>query len=136
MKLPYQQLSDEEIAGLDVSSLQDNGLIFLWITNRALEAGIDCLKKWGYVWCDIITWVKTNQIGATIATGRTGHWLNHMKETCLVGIKGSPRGLDCGLDGSLIVEKIRETSRKPDLVRISLPHFVPMGPKREHSCTG
>ena len=33
-----------------------------------------------------------------IRTGRTGHWLNHSKEHCLVGIKGAPpinRNVDC-----------------------------------------
>ena len=33
-----------------------------------------------------------------IRTGRTGHWLNHSKEHCLVGIKGIPainRNVDC-----------------------------------------
>jgi N6-adenosine-specific RNA methylase IME4 len=32
-----------------------------------------------------VLWVKTNQLNKTIVTGRTGHWLNHTKETCLVG---------------------------------------------------
>ena len=45
--------------------------------------------------------------------GRTGHWLNHGKEHCLVGLKGDltlNRGLDC----DVIVAEVRATSHKPD----------------------
>ena len=43
-------------------------------------------------------WVKTNQLQRLIRTGRTGHWINHSKEHCLVGVKGKPqvnKGVDC-----------------------------------------
>ena len=45
-----------------------------------------------------LIWVKTNQLQRIIRTGRTGHWINHSKEHCLVGYKGNPpinRQLDC-----------------------------------------
>lgn len=38
---------------------------------------------------DEIIWVKTNQLQRIIRTGRTGHWLNHGKEHCLVSSKGA-----------------------------------------------
>lgn len=38
---------------------------------------------------DEIIWVKTNQLQRIIRTGRTGHWLNHGKEHCLVGLNQS-----------------------------------------------
>lgn len=37
---------------------------------------------------DEIIWVKTNQLQRIIRTGRTGHWLNHGKEHCLVSSSG------------------------------------------------
>lgn len=50
-------------------------------------------------WCPGLTvWVKTNQLQRLIRTGRTGHWINHSKEHCLVGVKGNPqvnKGVDC-----------------------------------------
>lgn len=64
--------------------LQDDGYIFLWVTGRAMELGRECLKLWGYERCDELIWVKTNQLQRIIRTGRTGHWLNHGKEHCLV----------------------------------------------------
>ena len=63
-----------------------------------MELGRECLEIWGYKRVDELIWVKTNQLQRLIRTGRTGHWLNHSKEHCLVGIKGNPqinRNLDC-----------------------------------------
>ncbi|KAG8273548.1 N6-adenosine-methyltransferase subunit mettl3 [Homalodisca vitripennis] len=50
----------------------------------AMELGRECLKLWGYERVDEIIWVKTNQLQRIIRTGRTGHWLNHGKEHCLL----------------------------------------------------
>ncbi|KAF1741418.1 hypothetical protein MXB_5354 [Myxobolus squamalis] len=79
MELPYGTLNDEEMMNLPITQLQDIGFIFLWVTGR-------------YKKCDEIIWVKINQLQRLIRTGRTGHWLNHGKEHCLV----------------------RDTSHKPD----------------------
>lgn len=58
---------------------------------RALELGRELLHKWGYKRVDELIWVKTNSLRRLIITGRTGHWLNHSKEHCLVGWKGRPQ---------------------------------------------
>jgi mRNA m6A methyltransferase catalytic subunit len=71
------------------------------------------MAKWGYKKVDEIVWVKLNQIHRLIITGKTGHWLNHTKEHCLVGIKGDPT-INIKNDCDVIVSKVRETSRKPD----------------------
>ena len=54
-----------------------------------MELGRECLTLWGYERVDELIWVKTNQLQRLIRTGRTGHWLNHGKEHCLVGVKGN-----------------------------------------------
>ena len=46
-------------------------------------------------------------------SGRTGHWINHGKEHCLVGLKGSKK-LNRGIDCDVIVAEVRATSHKPD----------------------
>lgn len=73
------------------------------------------LELWGYKRVEEIIWVKTNQLQRIIRTGRTGHWLNHSKEHCLVGIKGNPE-VNRNIDTDVIVAEVRETSRKPDEV--------------------
>jgi mRNA (2'-O-methyladenosine-N6-)-methyltransferase len=114
MELPYGTMSDDEMRQLGIPQLQDEGLIFLWVTGRAMELGRECLKLWGYERVDEIIWVKTNQLQRIIRTGRTGHWLNHGKEHCLVGMKGNPQNLNRGLDSDVIVAEVRATSHKPD----------------------
>ncbi|CAH8641117.1 unnamed protein product [Dicrocoelium dendriticum] len=114
MELPYGTMSDDEMRRLDIPCLQDDGYIFLWVTGRAMELGRECLRLWGYKRVDEIIWVKTNQLQRLIRTGRTGHWLNHGKEHCLVGVKGNPQGVNRGLDCDVIVSEVRETSHKPD----------------------
>lgn len=113
MELPYGTMSDDEMRRLPVQKFQDEGLIFLWVTGRAMELGRECLKYWGYDRVDEIIWVKTNQLQRIIRTGRTGHWLNHGKEHCLVGLKGNIK-LNRGIDCDVIVAEVRATSHKPD----------------------
>ncbi|XP_068611889.1 N6-adenosine-methyltransferase subunit METTL3 [Brachionichthys hirsutus] len=114
MELPYGTLTDDEMRKLNIPVLQDDGFLFLWVTGRAMELGRECLSLWGYERVDEIIWVKTNQLQRIIRTGRTGHWLNHGKEHCLVGVKGNPQGFNRGLDCDVIVAEVRSTSHKPD----------------------
>jgi len=114
MELPYGTMEDNEMRRLDIPGLQDEGYIFLWVTGRAMELGRDCLEQWGYKRIDEIIWVKTNQLQRIIRTGRTGHWINHGKEHCLVGVKGNPKGVNKGMDCDVIVAEVRATSHKPD----------------------
>ncbi|XP_034020438.1 N6-adenosine-methyltransferase subunit METTL3 [Thalassophryne amazonica] len=114
MELPYGTLTDDELRKLNIPILQDDGFLFLWVTGRAMELGRECLSLWGYEHVDEIIWVKTNQLQRIIRTGRTGHWLNHGKEHCLVGVKGNPQGFNRGLDCDVIVAEVRSTSHKPD----------------------
>ncbi|XP_023692222.1 N(6)-adenosine-methyltransferase subunit METTL3 [Paramormyrops kingsleyae] len=114
MELPYGTLTDDEMRKLNIPILQDDGFLFLWVTGRAMELGRECLSLWGYERVDEIIWVKTNQLQRIIRTGRTGHWLNHGKEHCLVGVKGNPQGFNRGLDCDVIVAEVRSTSHKPD----------------------
>ena len=91
-------------------------LPFLWVTGRAMELGRECLKEWNYERVDELIWVKTNQLQRIIRTGRTGHWLNHGKEHCLIGVKGQPNPdlFNIGFDCDVIVSEVRATSHKPD----------------------
>lgn len=116
MHLPYGTCNDTELLNLPLNILQDEGILLLWVTGRAIELGKESLKKWGYKVINEISWVKTNQLGRTIVTGRTGHWLNHSKEHLLLGLKGDPEWLNRNIDLDIIVSPTRETSRKPDEV--------------------
>ena len=114
MELPYGTMQDDEMRALRVQDLSDDGLIFLWVTGRAMELGRELFDIWGYKRCDELIWVKTNQLQRLIRTGRTGHWLNHGKEHCLIGIKGNPKSINRRLDCDVLVAEVRATSHKPD----------------------
>lgn len=87
-------LTDEEMLRMPVGAMQnEGGLLFLWVTGRAMELGRSCLDAWGlsyfsdpldlyradqwtirYDRIDELVWVKMNQLQGLIRTGRTGHW--------------------------------------------------------------
>lgn len=114
MNLPYGTCNDTELNSLPLASIQEEGIICLWVTGRTIEIGKKALMNWGYKVQNEIIWIKTNQLGRTICTGRTGHWLNHSKEHLIVGVKGNPDWLGRNLEGDVLVSGTRETSRKPD----------------------
>jgi mRNA m6A methyltransferase catalytic subunit len=41
MELPYGTMTDDEMRALNVPAFQTDGLIFLWVTGRAMELGRD-----------------------------------------------------------------------------------------------
>lgn len=43
MELPYGTMADDEMRTLNVPALQTDGLIFLWVTGRAMELGREWL---------------------------------------------------------------------------------------------
>ncbi|KIL68292.1 hypothetical protein M378DRAFT_72133 [Amanita muscaria Koide BX008] len=140
MSLPYGTMTDDEMRAMPIPTLQDEGLLFLWVTGRAMEVGRECLRVWGYTRVDEVIWVKTNQLQRVIRTGRTGHWLNHTKEHMLVGVKtvthsnGNlkfPSWVNRGLDTDVIVSEVRETSRKPDEIYAMIERMCPGGRKVE-----
>ena len=134
---------------LPIPALQDEGLLFLWVTGRAMELGRALLRHWGYVRADELLWIKINQMQRLIRTGRTGHWLNHTKEHCLVGLKSRapvlqgrdappagmpvplPPWLHRGLANDVIVAQVRDTSRKPDELYAMIERICPGGRKVE-----
>ena len=57
--------------------------------------------------------VKVNQLQHLESHGRTGHWLNHSKEHCIIGKKGKPKHF-LRMDCDVVVSQPRENSRKPE----------------------
>jgi N6-adenosine-specific RNA methylase IME4 len=72
-------------------------------------------------------WVKTNQLQRIIRTGRTGHWLNHSKEHCLIGIKGNPK-INKVIDCDVLVSEVflRRSFNKSETFRA-----LSLGPRDE-----
>ena len=116
--VPYDTLTDSQLRELDVASLQTDGYLLLWVTGRAMELGRRLLTVWGYTRASELVWIKLNLMQNLVRTGRTGHFLNHSKEHCLIGVKGDPPlGAEQHCfrrDCDVLVSELRESSRKPE----------------------
>ena len=52
-------MTDDEMRAMPIPTLQDEGLLFLWVTGRAMEIGRECLRVWGYTRVDEVIWVNS-----------------------------------------------------------------------------
>jgi len=68
-------------------------------------------KKWGYKVVDSINWVKKT-VNGKIAKGH-GFYLQHAKETCLVGYKGNFTQFNKNVASDVIFSYRRGQSQKP-----------------------
>ena len=82
-------------------------------------------KKWGYKVIDNINWVKKTVTGK-IAKGH-GFYLQHAKETCLVGIKGNPVNYNRNVASDVIFSFRRGQSQKPTEIYEYIENLVPNG---------
>ena len=117
--LGYQLMPEEEIAAMPIEILQDNGYCFMWVVASMLPIGIDMLKKWGYKVVDFVNWIKTSKYGRYKPSN--GYFFQHTKETCLVGVKGTPiDGENINVFEDTIVEErgARQSHKPPTLYEI------------------
>ena len=118
VRTKYATMSIADIKALPVGQLAARDCAcFMWVTDPLLPVGLEVLKAWGFRYASVgFHWAKRtkNDTGWHMSTGY-GSRAN--VETCLLGMNGS-MGLpkDRGVR-RLIVEPVREHSRKPDRVR-------------------
>jgi mRNA m6A methyltransferase catalytic subunit len=75
---------------------------------------------------DDITWVKTT-VNRRMAKSH-GYYLQHAKETCLVGRKGKlPANLNGNALADIILAERRGQSQKPQEIYHMIENFVPNG---------
>ncbi|WVZ56017.1 hypothetical protein U9M48_006604 [Paspalum notatum var. saurae] len=127
--------SAEEIMNLKIEAIADTpSFVFLWVGDGVgLEQGRQCLKKWGFRRCEDVCWVKTNKKNATPSLRHDSHTLlQHSKEHCLMGIKGTVRRstdghvIHANIDTDIIIaeEPTDGSTKKPeDMYRI-IEHFA------------
>lgn len=127
-QLEYDTLSNQEIMDIPIGKLSKKGFCFLWVLSGNMQAGYECLNKWGYECIDHLIWIKTSK-GGTRAMISHGFYFLHSTETCLVGYKCSPN--DCinvktRVSNDLIISNVRKKSQKPDqlyeIIDIMMPN--------------
>jgi MT-A70 len=82
LQLPYGTMTDDEMKAMPIPTLQDEGLLFLWVTGRAMEIGRECLRVWGYTRVDEVVWVKTNQVHIHSLSHLTDQLISFPAPTC------------------------------------------------------
>ncbi|KAI9503646.1 MT-A70-like protein, partial [Coemansia spiralis] len=124
--IAYQQLPDVCIESLPIHLLQRNGFIFIWVINNKYTKAFQLMKQWGYTYVDDITWVKQT-VNRRMAKGH-GYYLQHAKETCLVGKKGAdPLNLQRSVASDVIFSERRGQSQKPEEMYEIIEQLVPGG---------
>lgn len=125
--IAYDTLSDQKILNLPIDILQDTGFLFIWVINAKFRFAVQMMEQWGYKLVDEITWVKQT-VNGKIAKGH-GYYLQHAKETCLVGFKGDPNDpkIKHQIKSDVIFSMRRGQSQKPEEIYEIAESLIPNG---------
>ncbi len=112
----YDVMSVEEIKALPVQQIADeNCWLFLWVTEPLIQEGLDVMKSWGFKYKNFgFVWIKKTTEGRDFVG--MGHYTRANPEYCLLGTRGKVEVKDHSVR-KLVYSKIREHSRKPDIIR-------------------
>lgn len=107
--------------------LQEQGFLFIWVINAKYRFALDMFDAYGYTLVEEIAWVKQT-VNGKIAKGH-GFYLQHAKETCLVGVKGDVRnkGFYFNNGTDVIFSQRRGQSQKPEEVYEIAERLCPGG---------
>lgn len=124
--IAYDTLRDRQIKALDIPCLQSEGFLFVWTVNSKLEFSLSLLAEWGYKFQDLVSWVKQSK-RKKILKGN-GYYLQHAKETCLIGVKGDPwKKARKNIMSDCMFSKRRGQSQKPNDIYHLIETLVPNG---------
>jgi N6-adenosine-specific RNA methylase IME4 len=92
--------------------------LFLWITDPMLPQGLEVMEAWGFRYSTVaFTWAKVSRSSEATWAPKwhmgLGYWTRSNPETCLLGVRGSPKRLAKDVR-QLITAPVREHSRKPE----------------------
>jgi mRNA (2'-O-methyladenosine-N6-)-methyltransferase len=96
------------------------------VINAKYRFALDVFDKFGYKMVDEIAWVKQT-VNGKIAKGH-GFYLQHAKETCLIGVKGDVRNKAYfNINSDVIFSQRRGQSQKPEEIYDIAEALVPNG---------
>lgn len=114
----YSCMSMEDIGDLDVETISaDNSILFMWATDPLLQDQIMVMNNWGFSYKTVgFNWIKMNKKAWTPFIG-LGYYTRSNPEYCLIGTKGTPGRPKKKDISEVVFDRIREHSRKPDIIR-------------------
>ena len=113
----YDVMTINDIKNLPIKKIvSDDCVLFIWVTYPLLIEGLEAIKSWGFEYktCGF-SWIKKNKKADSLFWG-LGYWTRANNEICLLATKGKPKRVGKGVH-QVVMDKIREHSRKPDCVR-------------------
>lgn len=127
VKTNYSTLNDSDIMNkIPFDKLQTDGFLFIWVINNKYRFALQIFKKYGYKFVDELVWVKQTPLGKIAKGG--GYYLQHAKETCLIGYKGDlGNKLKGQVDCDVIFSQRRGQSMKPEEIYEIVEALVPNG---------
>lgn len=124
VSISYKTLSDKILTNIPIYHLQDDGFLFIWTINSKYKTCLDLMEYWGYKYVDEIDWIKFTHKGK-LAKGN-GFYLQHCKETCVIGKKGDPKFFN-NIENDVILSERRGQSQKPQEIYDYIEKFIPNG---------
>ncbi len=114
----YSVMTLPQIAALPVADLAArDAALLLWVTMPNLPDCIDVMRAWGFQFKTCaFSWVKINKANGKPRLG-LGFYTRANNELCLLGIRGKPLKRQSRSVEQMVIEPMREHSRKPDCVR-------------------
>lgn len=105
--LPYSDMALEDIAALPVAALAaPHARLFLWTTNRYLQAAFTVAEAWGFRYKQALVWHKKDgNMGGSVAPCSA--------EFLLVCVLGSPPVLSKATSAVILASQSKRHSQKP-----------------------
>ena len=128
----YELMDIDEICKLPISNItKENCILFMWVTFPRLEDGLKTIKAWGFQYHSLgFNWVKLNKKSDTPFWGM-GFYTRQNAEICLISVKGKRIHPEVRNIHSVILSKVEEHSRKPDIARSGIEKLFPKAEKME-----
>ena len=100
-----------------------NCVLLMWTTDPFLEKALSVIKCWGFIYKTVgFVWAKTNRKSMGFFRG-CGYWTRANPEYCLLATRRKPKRIAKDVD-TLVVDRIREHSRKPDRIHNDIERLV------------
>ena len=114
----YDCMSMEDIKNLPVQDIcEEDAACIMWVTFPLLKEGIETLEAWGFKYKTVaFNWVKRNKKANSWFVGM-GYYTRSNAEIAILGTKGKVLERANHNVPQVCDDRIREHSRKPDIIR-------------------
>ena len=114
----YDCMTMEDIKNLSVQDIcEEDAVCIMWVTFPLLKDGIETLEAWGFEYKTVaFNWVKRNKKANSWFVGM-GYYTRSNAEIAILGTRGKVLKRANHNVPQVCDDRIREHSRKPDIIR-------------------